>query len=112
MRPGGRGTQDPHPAAGGGRVLGDGSGDEAAGQSDDGGTGGVHLQTLLAADRHTALIGSANLTDRALDDSIELGVVLRDPSAVGPVVDHFRRLIAPESGLMRRVRTGHPGRGG
>lgn len=69
-------------------------------------TGVLHAK-LIAADRHTALIGSANLTDRALDDNIELGVVLRDPSAVGPVVDHFRWLIAPNSGLMRRVRTGH-----
>jgi phosphatidylserine/phosphatidylglycerophosphate/cardiolipin synthase-like enzyme len=64
---------------------------------------------LIAADRHTALIDSANLTDRALDDNIELGVVLRAPSAVDPVVDHFRRLIAPDNGRMRRVRTRRQG---
>lgn len=77
-----------------------------------GAAAGVLHAKLIAADRHTALIGSANLTDRALDENIELGVLLRDPFTVGPVVDHFRWLIAPESGLMRRVRPEGPGQDG
>jgi phosphatidylserine/phosphatidylglycerophosphate/cardiolipin synthase-like enzyme len=63
------------------------------------GTSGV----LIAADRHTVFLGSANLTDRALSDNIELGVVLRDPSTVEPLVDHFRWLLAPENDIMRRA---------
>ncbi|MFG2977336.1 DISARM system phospholipase D-like protein DrmC [Streptomyces sp. NPDC048331] len=62
---------------------------------------GVMHAKLLAADRHTALLGSANLTDRALSDNIELGVVLRDLATVAPLVDHFRWLLSPESGLVR-----------
>ncbi|MFF5186765.1 phospholipase D-like domain-containing protein [Streptomyces sp. NPDC000345] len=56
---------------------------------------------MIAADRHTALLGSANLTDRALSDNIELGVVLRDPYLVEPLVDHFRWLLTPENEVMR-----------
>lgn len=67
------------------------------------GTSGVMHAKLLAADRHTAFLGSANLTDRALSDNIELGVVLRDPVTVEPLVDHFRWLLAPESNLMHRA---------
>ncbi|MCT9107875.1 DISARM system phospholipase D-like protein DrmC [Streptomyces mirabilis] len=65
-------------------------------------TGVLHAK-LIAADRHTAFLGSANLTSRALTDNIELGVVLRDPVVVGPLVDHFRWLISPENGIMRRA---------
>ncbi|MEU6771719.1 DISARM system phospholipase D-like protein DrmC [Streptomyces sp. NPDC046759] len=65
------------------------------------GSSGVLHAKLIAADRHTALLGSANLTDRALSDNIELGVVLRDPHLVEPLVDHFRWLLAPESKVMR-----------
>ncbi|MFF3692418.1 DISARM system phospholipase D-like protein DrmC [Streptomyces sp. NPDC002221] len=64
---------------------------------------GVLHAKLIAADRHTALVGSANLTDRALSDNIEIGVVLRDPTIVEPLVDHFRWLISPESDCMHRV---------
>ncbi|MFH9734608.1 DISARM system phospholipase D-like protein DrmC [Streptomyces sp. NPDC017260] len=66
------------------------------------GSAGVLHAKAVAADRHTALLGSANLTDRGLTENVELGVVLRDPGVVGPLVDHFRWLIAPQSGLMRR----------
>ncbi|WNM28982.1 phospholipase D-like domain-containing protein [Streptomyces sp. Li-HN-5-11] len=62
---------------------------------------GVLHAKLIASDRHTALLGSANLTDRALSDNIELGVVLRDPHLVEPLVDHFRWLLAPENKVMR-----------
>ncbi|MEU1178930.1 DISARM system phospholipase D-like protein DrmC [Streptomyces sp. NPDC005820] len=65
-----------------------------------GGSGVLHAK-LVAADRHTALLGSANLTDRALSDNIELGVVLRDPSIVEPLVDHFRWILGPENNVMR-----------
>ncbi|MEU2222029.1 DISARM system phospholipase D-like protein DrmC [Streptomyces sp. NPDC018347] len=47
---------------------------------------------VIAADRHTALLGSANLTDRALDANVEVSLVLRDPRIVGRLVDHFRWL--------------------
>lgn len=65
------------------------------------GSSGVLHAKLIAADRHTALLGSANLTDRALSDNIELGVVLRDPHLVEPLVDHFRWLLAAENNVMR-----------
>jgi phosphatidylserine/phosphatidylglycerophosphate/cardiolipin synthase-like enzyme len=65
------------------------------------GTSGVLHAKLIAADRHTAFLGSANLTDRALSDNIELGVVLRDPQTVEPLVDHFRWLLTPENDVMR-----------
>lgn len=64
-------------------------------------SGVIHAK-LIAADRHTAVLGSANLTDRALTDNIELGIVLRDPAVVGPLVDHFRWLISPQADIMRR----------
>ncbi|MEV5987187.1 DISARM system phospholipase D-like protein DrmC [Streptomyces sp. NPDC052051] len=65
------------------------------------GTSAVLHAKLVVADRHTAFLGSANLTDRALSDNIELGVVLRDPHVVEPLVDHFRWLLAPENNVMR-----------
>ncbi|MEW2401589.1 DISARM system phospholipase D-like protein DrmC [Streptomyces sp. NPDC046862] len=67
------------------------------------GASGVLHAKLVAADRHTALLGSANLTDRALSDNIELGVVLHDPHTVEPLVDHFRWMLAPENNVMRLV---------
>ncbi|WP_190092201.1 DISARM system phospholipase D-like protein DrmC [Streptomyces melanogenes] len=65
--------------------------------------GGVLHAKFVAADRDTALLGSANLTDRALSHNIELGVLLRDSRVVGPLVDHFRWLISEESAFMRRI---------
>lgn len=53
---------------------------------------------LIAADRHVALLGSANLTDRALASNIEVGVVLRDPDAVRRLVRHFQGLMDAEDG--------------
>ncbi|GHD85373.1 hypothetical protein GCM10010508_08880 [Streptomyces naganishii JCM 4654] len=67
------------------------------------GAAGVLHAKLIVADRHTALLGSANLTDRALSDNIELGVVLRDPKLVEPLIEHFRWLLAPENNVMRRA---------
>lgn len=65
-------------------------------------TGVLHAK-LIAADRHTALLGSANLTDRALSDNIELGVVLRDPRLVEALIDHFHWLLTPENNILRRM---------
>ncbi|MEV1020148.1 DISARM system phospholipase D-like protein DrmC [Streptomyces sp. NPDC050264] len=65
------------------------------------GSGVLHAK-LIAADRDTAVLGSANLTDRASTDNIELGIILRDPAVVGPLVDHFRWLISPQAHIMRR----------
>ncbi|WP_217140435.1 DISARM system phospholipase D-like protein DrmC [Streptomyces sp. AC627_RSS907] len=67
------------------------------------GAAGVLHAKLIAADRHTAFLGSANLTDRALSDNIELGVVLRDPRLVEDLIDHFRWLLTPENNIMRRA---------
>ncbi|MFE5920882.1 DISARM system phospholipase D-like protein DrmC [Streptomyces sp. NPDC056468] len=67
-----------------------------------GATGVLHAK-LIAADRHTALLGSANLTDRALSDNIELGVVLRDPRLVEPLIEHFHWLLIPENNVLRRM---------
>lgn len=57
--------------------------------------------------------GSADLTERALSDNIELGVVLRDPYVVEPLVYHFPWLPAPENKVMRpacRLAGGMPDR--
>lgn len=62
---------------------------------------GVLVEQRAVDRRHTAFLGSANLTDRALSDNIELGVVLRDPQLVEPLVDHFHWMLAPENNVMR-----------
>ncbi|QNP63627.1 hypothetical protein IAG43_12240 [Streptomyces genisteinicus] len=55
----------------------------------------------MAADRRVALLGSANLTGRALRENVEIGVVLRDRATVGHLVDHLRWLRSPTAGFMR-----------
>jgi putative cardiolipin synthase len=55
---------------------------------------------LVAADGRVALIGSANLTDKALAVNLELGVIIRDPDIVGGIVRHFRVLMEPSSGTL------------
>jgi phosphatidylserine/phosphatidylglycerophosphate/cardiolipin synthase-like enzyme len=49
---------------------------------------------LIAADDRVAMLGSANLTDRALADNIEVGVMLRESDAVQRIMRHFRQLMA------------------
>lgn len=67
-----------------------------------GGTDHTSLHAkVIAADRHTALLGSANLTGHGLSRNVESGVILRDSRAVGRPVDHLRWLTGPE-GLLRR----------
>lgn len=67
------------------------------------GAQGVLHAKLIAADRHTAFLGSANITDRAFFENIELGVLLRDPRLVEPLVEHFHWLLNPANGIMRRA---------
>lgn len=69
-------------------------------------THGTFHAKALVADRHTALLGSANLTDRALRDNIEIGVIVRHPEVVGRIADHFRWLTRPGDGSLRPVSTG------
>ncbi|WFE22624.1 DISARM system phospholipase D-like protein DrmC [Solwaraspora sp. WMMD937] len=58
---------------------------------------------VIAADTDVALVSSANLTDRALSDNLEVGVVVRDPDAVRRLVDHFAALTDPRAGVLRRL---------
>jgi cardiolipin synthase C len=46
-------------------------------------------------------VGSANLTDRALADNLEIGLVLRNRELVGRVVDHFNALMDPARGPLK-----------
>lgn len=48
---------------------------------------------VLVVDDHAALIGSANLTSRAMEHNLECGVLLRGHSAVHAVRDHLRSLV-------------------
>ncbi len=63
--------------------------------------GSLHAK-VITADRRIALLGSANLTGRALHENIEVGVVLRDPRAVGRLTDHLLWLTGPEARYLRR----------
>ncbi|WP_405731180.1 DISARM system phospholipase D-like protein DrmC [Streptomyces sp. NBC_01537] len=59
--------------------------------------GSMHAK-VIAADRNTALLGSANLTDNAYSDNLEIGAVIRDPTAVASLVDHFINLMHSTDG--------------
>jgi cardiolipin synthase C len=59
---------------------------------------------LIAADERVALIGSANLTDKALAVNLELGVIIRDPDVVGRIVRHFRALMQPGARVLEPLR--------
>jgi len=58
---------------------------------------------LVAADERVALLGSANLTDKALADNLELGVLIRDPDVVRRIVRHFRSLMTAGVGPLKPV---------
>ena len=58
---------------------------------------------LLAADANVALLSSANLTDKALGDNLELGLLIRDPEVVRRIVGHFRALMRPGIGPLEPV---------
>ena len=59
---------------------------------------------LMAADERVALLGSANLTDKALASNLELGVIIRDPDVVRGMVRHFRSLMKPGKGPLEPLR--------
>jgi hypothetical protein len=59
---------------------------------------------FIAADERAVLLGSANLTDRALVHNLEVGAVLREPQAVQRLVRHVRALMHPELGQLEVVR--------
>ncbi|GGV41940.1 hypothetical protein GCM10010495_69460 [Kitasatospora herbaricolor] len=75
----------------------------AEGRRGFGGRRGSMHAKVIAADRGTALLGSANLTDSAYSDNLEVGAVIRDPVAVGSLVDHFGALMRAEGGPLVRA---------
>jgi len=58
---------------------------------------------IITADTHTALISSANLTDRALSSNLEVGVVLHDPNVIERLVQHFAVLMSPQANQLERL---------
>lgn len=56
--------------------------------------GAVLHAKLLVIDGRRALVGSANLTHRALTANLEAGVLVEDPELAGDFEAHVRRLIA------------------
>lgn len=62
---------------------------------------------LVAANQRVALLGSANLTDKALALNLELGVIIRDPEVVRRMVRHFRSLMRPGNGVLQSLPRQH-----
>jgi phosphatidylserine/phosphatidylglycerophosphate/cardiolipin synthase-like enzyme len=58
---------------------------------------------LVAADESVALLSSANLTDKALGDNLEVGLLVRDPDVVRRIVRHFHSLMRPGIGPLEPV---------
>jgi len=56
--------------------------------------GAVLHAKALVIDRRLALVGSANLTRRALDANLELGLVVEDAQVARTIEDHVQRLIS------------------
>lgn len=65
--------------------------------------GAVLHAKLLVIDGHSALIGSANLTDRALHANLEAGLLVHDPEVAAELEGHIRRLMG--DGVLIRERT-------
>lgn len=65
--------------------------------------GSMHAKVIVA-DRCVAYLGSANLTDSAYQDNLEVGAVIHDRVAVARLVDHFERLRADAHGPLIRLR--------
>jgi phosphatidylserine/phosphatidylglycerophosphate/cardiolipin synthase-like enzyme len=63
--------------------------------------GGVLHAKLLVVDGRRALVGSANLTAKALAHNLEVGAVTSDPELATQLESHVRRLI--ESGVFSRA---------
>jgi cardiolipin synthase C len=63
-------------------------------------TGVLHAKVLVI-DARRALVGSANLTYRALHNNLEAGILVEDPTLAASIEQHVRSLMA--SGVLRRV---------
>ena len=61
--------------------------------------GKLHAKCAIVDD--VALVGSANLTDDAFNRNMELGLLVRDPTVVASLVEHFEELI--RRGVLTRV---------
>ena len=48
---------------------------------------------MVVADEERVFITSANLTARAWDDNIELGILVRNADLAGSVIAHLQKLI-------------------
>jgi cardiolipin synthase C len=60
-------------------------------------SGGAALHAkLLVADGRRALVGSANLTHRALTSNLEAGVLIEDPDVAAELERHVQRLMRTE----------------
>jgi phosphatidylserine/phosphatidylglycerophosphate/cardiolipin synthase-like enzyme len=60
----------------------------------------MHAKALIV-DRQISLIGSANITDTAMLNNIELGVIVRDRAVASEIVESLESLIA--RGVLREV---------
>jgi len=56
--------------------------------------GAVLHAKVLVVDGRAALVGSANLTDRALSANLEVGLLTRDPELAAAIEAHIRELCA------------------
>ena len=59
------------------------------------------LHVKCAVIDHSAIIGSANLTDDAFNRNMEMGTIIKDPGVVAGICEHFRTL--EQNGMLRRV---------
>jgi phosphatidylserine/phosphatidylglycerophosphate/cardiolipin synthase-like enzyme len=66
--------------------------------------GGVLHAKLLVVDGQRALVGSANLTAKALAHNLEVGIVTHDFDVASQLQAHIRRLM--DSGVLRRQTSG------
>lgn len=62
----------------------------------------MHAKCLVV-DRQAVLLGSANFTERAQSDNIEVGVLMHDPELAEEVLHHWRAVIS--EGLVAPVKT-------
>ncbi|MBA3509456.1 MAG: hypothetical protein H0T19_05130 [Thermoleophilaceae bacterium] len=58
------------------------------------GTGAALHAKILVIDGKRALVGSANLTNRALTANLEAGVLVADPQVAEAIEEHVRELMA------------------
>jgi phosphatidylserine/phosphatidylglycerophosphate/cardiolipin synthase-like enzyme len=60
------------------------------------GRAALHAKVVVA-DGELALLSSANLTDRAMSDNIEVGFLVRDQETASQLDRHFRALMRPDA---------------